>query len=227
MVDENATELLVVGAGVIGLSCAWRAAQDGRRVTILDPAPASGASWVAGGMLAPVTEAWPGEEELLALGVASVSRWPAFAAELADAAGRPAGLRTDGTIVAATGSGDRAELDTLAAHLARLGRPVDRLTGRELRRLEPGLGPEVRGGLSVPDDLAVETASCSPPCRSRPSGPVRCSSTPRWRPCWTTGRASSASASPTGPSGRRAPSSSPRGRTPPGCTRRCTVLSGR
>jgi glycine oxidase len=107
-------------------------------------------------MLAPVTEAWPGEEELLALGVASVGCWPAFAAELADAAGRPAGLRTDGTIVAATGSGDRAELDTLAAHLARLGRPVDRLTGRELRRLEPGLGPEVRGGLSVPDDLAVD-----------------------------------------------------------------------
>ena len=120
MVDENATELLVVGAGVIGLSCAWRAAQDGRRVTVLDPAPASGASWVAGGMLAPVTEAWPGEEQLLELGVASVGRWPAFAAELTDAAGRPAGLHTDGTIVAATGSGDRAELDTLAAHLARL-----------------------------------------------------------------------------------------------------------
>jgi glycine oxidase len=155
MREQNA-ELLVLGAGVIGLSCAWRAAQQGLRVTVLDPAPASGASWVAGGMLAPVTEAWPGEEELLALGVESVGRWPAFAAELTDAAGRPAGLRTDGTVVAATGSGDRAELDAVAAHLARLGRPVERLTGRELRRLEPGLGPEVRGGLSVPDDLAVD-----------------------------------------------------------------------
>src|SRR4051794_15738699 len=155
MREQNA-ELLVLGAGVIGLSCAWRAAQQGLRVTVLDPAPASGASWVAGGMLAPVTEAWPGEEELLALGVESVGRWPAFAAELTDTAGRPAGLRTDGTVVAATGSGDRAELDAVAAHLARLGRPVERLTGRELRRLEPGLGPEVRGGLSVPDDLAVD-----------------------------------------------------------------------
>jgi glycine oxidase len=149
-------ELLVVGAGVIGLSCAWLAARNGRRVTVVDPAPASGASRVAGGMLAPVTEAWPGEEALLALGVESVRRWPAFAAELTAAAGRPAGLRTDGTVVAATGAGDRAELDTLAAHLARLGRPVERLTGRELRRLEPGLGPDVRGGLSVPDDLAVD-----------------------------------------------------------------------
>jgi len=156
MVEQSTSELLVLGAGVIGLSCAWRAAQLGRRVTVLDPAPASGASWVAGGMLAPVTEAWPGEEELLALGVEAVARWPAFAAELTEAAGRPAGLRTDGTIVVATGSGDRAELDTLAAHLARLGRPVERLGGRELRRLEPGLGPDVRGGLSVPDDLAVD-----------------------------------------------------------------------
>jgi glycine oxidase len=156
MVEQSATDLLVLGAGVIGLSCAWRAAQQGRRVTVLDPAPASGASWVAGGMLAPVTEAWPGEEELLALGVEAVARWPAFAAELTEAADRPAGLRTDGTIVVATGSGDRAELDALAAHLARLGRPVERLGGRELRRLEPGLGPDVRGGLSVPDDLAVD-----------------------------------------------------------------------
>ena len=156
MVEQSTTELLVLGAGVIGLSCAWRAAQQGRRVTVLDPAPSSGASWVAGGMLAPVTEAWPGEEELLALGVEAVARWPAFAAELTEAAGRPAGLRTDGTIVVATGSGDRAELDALAAHLARLGRPVERLSGRELRRLEPGLGPDVRGGLSVPDDLAVD-----------------------------------------------------------------------
>ena len=156
MAKQSTTELLVLGAGVIGLSCAWRTAQQGRRVTVLDPAPASGASWVAGGMLAPVTETWPGEEELLALGVEAVARWPAFAAELTEAADRPAGLRTDGTIVVATGSGDRAELDALAAHLARLGRPVERLSGRELRRLEPGLGPDVRGGLSVPDDLAVD-----------------------------------------------------------------------
>jgi glycine oxidase len=150
------SHVTVVGAGVIGTACAWRAAAAGFPVTVLDPAPASGASWVAGGMLAPVTEAWPGEEELLDLGVESVGRWPGFAAELESAAGRPAGLRTDGTVVAATGSGDRAELETLADYLGRLGRDVERLSGRELRRLEPALGPDVRGGLSVPGDLAVD-----------------------------------------------------------------------
>ena len=144
-------ELTVIGAGVIGLSCAWRAARAGWRVTVLDPAPASGSSWVAGGMLAPVTEAWPGEEQLLDLGVESLRRWPGFAADLG-----PCGLRTEGTVVAATGAGDRAELDAVAAHLSRLGRDVERLSGRELRRLEPAIGPDVRGGLSVPGDLAVD-----------------------------------------------------------------------
>ena len=233
MVEQSTSELLVLGAGVIGLSCAWRAAQQGRRVTVLDPAPASGASWVAGGMLAPVTEAWPGEEELLALGVEAVARWPAFAAELTEAAGRPAGLRTDGTIVVATGSGDRAELDALAAHLARLGRPVERLSGRELRRLEPGLGPDVRGGLSVPDDLAVDNRALLAALRTaaerarrdvrrgRRGGRARRRRAGRRRPLrrrpgvWGHGARGRHRA-------RRC-----RARTRPGCIRRCTGWSGR
>src|SRR5437660_4561341 len=145
----------VVGAGVIGAAVGGRLAADGAAVTLIDPHPRSGASWVAGGMLAPVTEAWPGEEDLLALGMASLRRWPAFAAGLA-AAGHDPGLRTEGTLVAAVDSADRAELRTLAEFLATLDRKVETLTGRELRALEPGLGPSVRSGLSVPGDLAVD-----------------------------------------------------------------------
>jgi glycine oxidase len=107
-------------------------------------------------MLAPVTEAWPGEEELLTLGTASLDRWPAFAEALGAAAGRPAGLRTEGTLVVAAAAGDRVELNDLANYLATLGRVVQRLTGRELRRLEPAIGADIRGGLSVPGDLAVD-----------------------------------------------------------------------
>ena len=55
----------VVGGGVIGLSIAWRAARAGGQVTVHDPAIGSGASWVAGGMLAPLSEGWPGEERVL------------------------------------------------------------------------------------------------------------------------------------------------------------------
>ena len=64
---EKRFDLLVVGGGVIGLACGWRAAQRGLRVCVLERGEvAAGASGVAAGMLAPVGEAWWGEEELLA-----------------------------------------------------------------------------------------------------------------------------------------------------------------
>jgi len=147
--------LVIVGAGVVGASIALRAADAGHRVTLLDPDPRSGASWVAGGMLAPITEAWPGEEDLLELGTAALRSWPRFAQELTGR-GHDPGLRQDGTVVAAVDSADRAELDTVADFLAQQGREVRRLTGRELRGLEPGIGPNVRSGLHVPGDLAVD-----------------------------------------------------------------------
>jgi glycine oxidase len=142
-------KVVVVGGGVVGLSIAWRLAA-GHDVTLVDPAPGRGASWVAGGMLAPVTESWPGEEDLLDLGSASLDSWPAFAAELG------IGLHTAGTIVAAVDAADAAQLDVLADFLAARGRDVDRLTGRELRRVEPAISLRVRSGLVVPGDLAVD-----------------------------------------------------------------------
>jgi glycine oxidase len=148
-------QISVVGGGVVGLSVAWRLAVAGHKVVVIDPAPATGASWVAGGMLAPIAEAWPGEEGLLTIGTASLDEWPAFAADLTAAAADP-GLRTDGTVVIAVDAADAAQLEILAEHLARLGRTVERLTGQRLRKLEPSLGPGVRSGLLVAGDLAVD-----------------------------------------------------------------------
>lgn len=142
-------KVVVVGGGVIGLSVAWRLAA-GHDVTLVDPTPARGASWVAGGMLAPVTEAWPGEEELLDLGAESLDQWPAFAADLG------VELYTRGTVVAAVDGADAGQLDVLAAFLASRGRAVERLTARALRRVEPTIGPSVRSGLIVPGDLAID-----------------------------------------------------------------------
>ena len=150
----SAHHLTVVGGGVIGLSIAWRAAAAGYSVTIVDPAPGRGASWVAGGMLAPVAEAWPGEEAALALGEESLRRWPEFAQALARDGGDPR-LDQSGTVVVALDRADADALDILAGYLRSVGRDVERVTSRRLRSLEPGLGA-VRGGLLVPGDLAVD-----------------------------------------------------------------------
>src|SRR5260370_40829438 len=66
--------LAVIGGGVIGLSVARRAAQAGWSVRVHRTGE-HGASWVAGGMLAPHSEGWPGEERLLRLGLEALRLW--------------------------------------------------------------------------------------------------------------------------------------------------------
>lgn len=145
------TDVVILGAGVIGLSCAWRLSLRGLAVTVVDPTPTAGASWAAAGMLAPVTETSYGETALLQVGLASAARWPSYAAELADAAGSDPGLRDTDTLVLAHDSGDKAELDRFAAYAQSLELSVQALTARECRALEPMLAPDIRGGLLAPD----------------------------------------------------------------------------
>ncbi|MDK1475572.1 glycine oxidase ThiO [Streptomyces sp. 549] len=151
--------VVTVGGGVIGLVTAWRAAQRGMHVTVVDPEPGGGAAQVAAGMLAAVTELHYGEEQLLALNLASAARYPDFVAELAEAGGDAAGdvgYRTCGTLAVALDADDRAHLRELHALQERCGLRTQWLTGRECRRLEPMLAPGVRGGLRVDGDHQVD-----------------------------------------------------------------------
>ena len=94
-------DVLVVGGGVIGLAVAWRCAQQGLAVTLVErDALGRGASHVAAGMLGPVAEAGygPAAGRLLELGLASARLWPDFAAELAAASGTRSRLRDGGTL---------------------------------------------------------------------------------------------------------------------------------
>ncbi|MBO2461858.1 glycine oxidase ThiO [Actinomadura violacea] len=155
-------QIVIIGAGVIGLATAWRAAQGGAAVTLVDPAPASGASSVAAGMLTPVSELSYGEEPLLRLGLASRDRYRAFAAELAEATGLDTGYRDDGTLQVAFDADDLKLLDDLRAFQEGLGIPVEALTGRECRKAEPMLAPGVRGGLLAPEDGSVDPRRLAP-----------------------------------------------------------------
>ncbi|MDP8987725.1 MAG: glycine oxidase ThiO [Actinomycetota bacterium] len=148
--------VVVVGGGVIGLSIAWRAASRGMTVTVVDPAPGSGASAVAAGMLAPVTEVHYGEEALLELNLESSRRYPGFVAELEELTAADTGYRACGTVAVARDADDLAALDELVAYQRGLGLDVERLRSRELRRLEPGLAPTVRGGALVSGDHQVD-----------------------------------------------------------------------
>ena len=146
----------MIGGGVIGLALGWRAARAGLAVTVVDPAPGAGASSVAAGMLAPVTEVGYTEQPLLRLSLAAAERYPSFVAEIAADSGADPGYRECGTLAVAMDADDGAVLDELYAFQRELGLPVERLTARACRELEPLLAPAVAGGLLVPGDHQID-----------------------------------------------------------------------
>ncbi|GIH20876.1 glycine oxidase ThiO [Rugosimonospora africana] len=152
----STADVVVVGAGVIGLSVAWRCAQRGLTVTVVDPQPGSGASWTAAGMLAPVTELHYEGRSLLALNQDSAARYPGFVAELADLVGLDVGYARCGTVQAAWDAADLAALRDLHAFQAALGVESRMLTARELREAEPGLAAGLPGGLWAADDHQID-----------------------------------------------------------------------
>jgi len=149
-------DVIVVGGGVIGTAIAWRAAVAGHQVTLIDPDTDDKASLVAAGMLGPVSESVFGEQDLLALNLHAIERFPAFNAELEAASGQPTGLRTEGTLAVAYDSGDLAALDRLTEFRHSIGLKAERLDPRACRRLEPFLAPSTRGGVLATGDLSVD-----------------------------------------------------------------------
>ena len=156
--DPTATsDVAVIGGGIIGLAVAWRAAQRGLTVCVLERGElGAGTSHVAAGMLAPVTEADPGELALLELGLRSARAWPAFARELSDAAGVDAGVRASGALVVARDGDAALALERELALRLHLGLEVRRLLPSAARRLEPALAPTVRLALEVRGDHCVD-----------------------------------------------------------------------
>lgn len=146
----------VIGGGVIGLAVAWRAARAGLSVAVVDPDPGSGTSHFAAGMIAPVGEAEFGEEAVIAINRDSASRYPSFIAELELDAGRSAGYRQTGTLHVAIDADEQVALERQYRYRQELGLPVERLTSRQTRDLEPGLAPSIRGGMLVESDHQVD-----------------------------------------------------------------------
>src|SRR5437588_2003460 len=95
-------DVAVVGGGVIGLAVAWRAAEQGLSVTVLERGePGEGTSRLAAGMIAPIAEADPVQRPLLRLALASAALYPTFVAQLAEASGLDPGYLPCGTLLAA------------------------------------------------------------------------------------------------------------------------------
>lgn len=170
MLDYNRTvktwDVVIIGAGVIGLSLAWRLRQSGASVLVAEKGePAREATHAAGGMIAHCDPANP--PQLAKLITASARLYPEFVTELRAGAFQSPDLRTDGTIAffengeqpvcAGVQPLDEAELARLEPLIAYRGRAyllpessIDpRKLGRALEKASHTLGVDFVTGAPV------------------------------------------------------------------------------
>lgn len=155
--DAGSTDVVIVGGGVIGLACAWRASQRGLRVRVLErDRIGAGASGVAAGMLAPVGEATWGEDAFLELALRSHELWPDFAEELSAASERDVGFVAIGALHVAFDRDEAEELRRRFELMRSLGLEAEWLRASACREIEPGLAPGVTGGVVAPHEAALD-----------------------------------------------------------------------
>jgi glycine oxidase len=139
--------VIIVGAGIIGLSLAWRLAQRGVRVTVLDRSAAAGeASWAAAGMLAPGGEFESGETARFA--VESLRIYAEFVRELKEVTGCPIDFRVCGTLeIDSDADPDRQAQNGIRSYLVDFA---------EASKLAPGIA-KIEGTFRFyPDDALVD-----------------------------------------------------------------------
>ena len=127
-------------------------------VTVVAPEPGrDGASWVAAGMLAPVTEVQFGESELTTLLLEGAHQWPALCRTTSSGpAGETIGYDQSGTLTVAFNPSDGAALRDLLAYQQSLGLTAHPRTASQCRALVPALSPMVGAGVEVPGDHQVD-----------------------------------------------------------------------
>jgi glycine oxidase len=143
-------DVIVVGAGLIGLACAEAAAREGLRVRIIGEDRPGTASEAAAGILAPSIE--HGREVSAAAHSAAIAArdlYPSYVASLAERTGINVPLNRLGIL-------ELAQSDAEAERLHRAKPPsATWLNQRELSSFEPALGHALGAALH-PDDGAVD-----------------------------------------------------------------------
>ncbi|UCG84936.1 MAG: glycine oxidase ThiO [Gemmatimonadota bacterium] len=148
-------DILVVGCGIVGVSCARALAQRGHRVAVVEAGPHSGAaSLVAAGMLAPQAEA-AAQDPMLELAVRARDFYVELAPALLEETGIDIGLRTDGILQVAFTEEEVTQRRAEVAWQRQSGFTAEWLSPDEVRERAPGISQDVLGAAFAPEDGSV------------------------------------------------------------------------
>jgi glycine oxidase len=164
-------DIAIIGAGIIGTSIAWRLAQAGYRVMILDAGVIGGeASWAGAGMLAPGGE-MERRSDWTEIALASLGMYAGFVDQLRQETGCPIDYQQQGAVELAFTAEEWDRLAVRAEAQGRIGIPSERLDAAGLRELAPLVAREVAGALFFPADALVDprqvTSALATACRRR------------------------------------------------------------
>jgi glycine/D-amino acid oxidase-like deaminating enzyme len=145
------SDVIVVGAGIVGAACAYSLAAAGLSVVVVDRAAVAAGTTGSGEGNVLVSDKGPGPE--LDLQLRSTELWRRYEQEL------PAGsfeLEAKGGVTVASTDEQHEALAGLSRGQAGAGVDVRPVSPAELLELEPHLVPDVAGGVFYPQDLQVQ-----------------------------------------------------------------------
>ncbi len=136
-------DTLILGAGIAGLSVAWRLLRSGQRVVVLERGEAGReSSWAGGGILSPLLP-WDYPESLTTLALRSMTAYAPWVGDIEAAAGRHAEYWRCGMLALDVAGVDQALAWCTAHGMAAEGAPSQSFT------LSPALPPQGGGGQTV------------------------------------------------------------------------------
>ena len=154
--SSHSPDAIVIGAGIIGASIAWKLARAGLRVSILDAGTMGGeASWAGAGMLAPGGEVET-RDIWLDLALESLRMYPDYVTQLDAESGVSIDYRRCGAVEVAFEGGEYEALARRAELQRPMGIPSLVLDGSELRQLVPIFDRASAGALFYPADAIVD-----------------------------------------------------------------------
>jgi glycine oxidase len=151
-----ATDVIIVGGGVIGCSIAWRLAQAGLKVTIFERGRVGcEASRAAAGMLSPQGESQtPGP--FFDLCLRSRAMYRSFAEELNDASDIDVEYKDEGTLFVVLQGEDDEEKTRWARWQLEAGLPLEHVSADDLRKIEPAVTESATRAIFLPEEHQVE-----------------------------------------------------------------------
>ena len=144
------SDIVVVGAGIVGCSVAYELARRGVSVQVVDERPAGmGATQASAGVLAPYIEAHE-NSPFLDLAVRSLGLFDDLIEHVAADSGVAVSYRRTGTLNVAASDDALRTLRSTAALLTKRGVANELMDAQTARGEEPHLAGDVLGGLLVP-----------------------------------------------------------------------------